>query len=262
MRENFHTLFRALVCILALWLLEIGSYTVPFDRGAALLVATVVGVLVAYELAVRDVPPLRMGMTAGTIFALILAGFSIYRAFQPPPPNGPLRPAGEPTPAIACREKPGQGDLVMTFGTNSVIGHGDGPFTPFKVTDCPVLSLKRTAKGLVVNDIGYDDNNDVAFLIRNGVYQPMQILELRVIRPDPSTFILLDRFREEVVYVRYLNRNAVRIRGRFICGDAQAVIGDRGILLGGKRINGVWYGKRSLGPARGCLVVPSPVPRR
>jgi hypothetical protein len=208
-------------------------------------------------MAVRDVRPSRMAMAAGTIFVTLFSAFSLYRALQPPPPTGPLRPAGEPTPAIACREKPGRGDLVMAFGTNSVIGRGDGPFTPFKVTDCPVLSLKRTAKGLTVDDIGYDDNNDVAFLIRDGVYRPMQILELRVIRPDPSTFILLDRFRQEVVYVRYLNPGAVRIRGRFLCGDAQAVITDNRIQLGGKRINGIWYGKRRPGPAHGCLTVPS-----
>ena len=68
---------------------------------------------------------------------------------------------------------------------------------------------------------------------------------LRALRPDRSTFLLLDRFDKEVLYVRYLNRNAVRIRGRFICGQApQAIIRDDTILTGGVRIRGVFVGQR------------------
>lgn len=262
MRENMQTLARVVLCCVYVWLLEVGSYTVPVSGSAALLIATIFGVLTAYELAIRDVRAIRLAAAVAAVFAVVLGGFSLYRAHLPPPPTGPLRPAHDPTPRIACRDKPGPGDLVMAFGSNIVIGRGEGPFVPFKVADCPVLSLKRTPEGLTVSDVGYSYNNDIAFLIRDGVYRPLLPLTLRVLRPDASTFVLLDGYNQEVIYVRYLNPGAVRIRGRILCAEApQAVILDDRILLGGIRMNGVTFGRRTLGPAHGCLTVPpSPPP--
>ncbi|HKY19150.1 MAG TPA: hypothetical protein VJL82_09470 [Rhizomicrobium sp.] len=85
-------------------------------------------------------------------------------------------------------------------------------------------------------------------------------LQLRPFRPDPHSIVVLDRFDKEVLYVRYLNPNAVRIRGRFLCGTApQAVIRDDVIWVGGVRIGGVFLGQR---PAAGhvCATVEAGVP--
>ena len=65
------------------------------------------------------------------------------------------------------------------------------------------------------------------------------------LRPDAHTLVILDRFDKEVLYIRYLNPNAVRIRGRFLCGESpQAVIRDDTILVGGFRIGGVFFRQR------------------
>jgi hypothetical protein len=137
----------------------------------------------------------------------------------------------------------------MAFGTDRVIGKGTGPFSPLMVDDCVVMSLARKKDGLLVRAFGYDFNNDIAFRVMDNVYEPSMPLQIGVFRPDPATFLLLDRFGKEVLYVRYLNRNAVRIRGRFLCGEKpQAVIGDKVIMVGGVRINGVFLGQR---PTRG-----------
>jgi hypothetical protein len=68
-------------------------------------------------------------------------------------------------------------------------------------------------------------------------------LSIRFFRPDAHTLVLLDRFDTEVLYVRWLNPGAVRIRGRFLCAEQpQAIIRDEGIMTGGIRIGGVFMG--------------------
>jgi hypothetical protein len=125
-----------------------------------------------------------------------------------------------------------------------VLGKGPGPFTPLLVDDCVTLKLTRKAGGLMVQSFGYAFTEDIAFHVMDNVYEPDSALQLRASRPDRSTFLLLDRFDKEVLYVRYLNPNAVRIRGRFLCGmSPQAVIRDDAILVGGVRISGAFLGQ-------------------
>jgi hypothetical protein len=107
------------------------------------------------------------------------------------------------------------------------------------------MTLRRVGQGLMIRAFFYDWNNDVAFAVNDNIYEPTMPLALRTFRPDPHTFVILDRFDKEVLYLRYLNPNAVRIRGRFLCGEApQAVIRDDAILVGGFRIGGVFFRQR------------------
>jgi hypothetical protein len=107
----------------------------------------------------------------------------------------------------------------------------------------------------MIQAFGYAESGDIAFHIMDNVYEPDTALRLRPSRPDRSTFVLRDRFDKEVLYVRYLNPGAVRIRGRFLCGGApQAVVRDDAILVGGVRLNGVFIGQH---PTRGhaCVTI-------
>jgi hypothetical protein len=262
MRDNIHTGFRVLCCGFCLWALQLGSYTVPINFGSALLVAAVIGMLLVYELAIRDVTPGVLILVLASVLGSIMGAFAVWHALQPPPPTGPLRPAGEPSPKLTCPQKADPGDLVIYFGTDARIGQGNGPFTAFKMADCPVLSFTRTKAGLNFSDVAYDYDGDIAFMIRNGVYEPQFPLELHALRPDPSTYILLDHYDQEVIYIRYLNPNAVRVRGRFICGEApQVVVRDSGILLGGIRVAGITTGQHAA-PGHACLKAgPEPRPK-
>jgi hypothetical protein len=268
MGEGVRTAVRIVVCAVALWSLELGSYTVPVNQGSAMLVATVIATLAVYELAIRDVPPRIFGLVGAGLAAAVMTAYFIWHAYQPPPPRGPLRPAHDPSPPLTCKEKPDPGDLVIHFGTDARIGQGKGPFTTFKVGDCSVLNFTRLKDGrLGFSDIGYDYDGDVAFMIRDGTYQALLPLALRVFRPDPSTYVLLDHYDQEVIYIRYLNPNAVRVRGRFICGEApQVEVRDKAILLGGTRIFGITTGQHA-GPGHVCLkagaqTLPQPWRRR
>jgi hypothetical protein len=103
------------------------------------------------------------------------------------------------------------------------------------------MALRRVGQGLMVKAFFYDFNGDVAFSVNDNVYEPTMPLALRPFRPDPHTIVVLDRFDQEVLFVRYLNPHAVRIRGRFLCGEApQAIIHDDAIMVGGVRIGGVF----------------------
>jgi hypothetical protein len=247
-RRGLETVLRLIGCGLLVWAFAVGSYSFPATLSAAIALVTLLSLLTTYELMIRDIgPEYALGAMMAIIVA-VMGCYGLWRATQPPEPSGALLPAGEPSPTTICREKPPADTLAMYFGTSRVIGRGPGPYAPFVVDGCPVLKLLRKGGGLMVRATGYDWSNDVAFMVSDNVYTPMEPLQLRVLRPDRSTFVLLDRFDQEVVYVRYLNRGAVRIRGRFLCGEGpQAVIRDAGIFTGGVRIGGAYFGLRRAG---------------
>lgn len=256
----FKTGLRVLFTFLLIWGFFSGSSALSFGLVAVLALVNALALLLAYELAIRDV---RSGWIAAGVFMLIgasLAAYGAWLATRPPIPTGPLLPANEETPDARCVEKIGPKDLVMAFGANRAVGTGSGPYSPLTVADCAVMTLHRVGRGLMVKAFFYDFNGDVAFSVIDNVYEPTLPLQLRPFRPDPHTIVILDRFDQEVLYLRYLNFNAVRIRGRFLCGTApQAVIRDDMILVGGVRISGAYFGQRR---SRGhvCAAIKSGAP--
>jgi len=244
-RRNLGTVLRAAVCAFVFWAFLAGRVLFPLQPAVVLAFATMLGMLVAFELLLRGAP---QGWILGSMLLIDLlvgAGYLFWRVAQPPAATGPLIAANDPSPPRLCEEEPQKGDLLMALGTNRVVGKGPGPFTPLLVDGCMAVKLLRRDGGLMVQHFGYAWTGDIAFHVMNNVYEPDSALMLRALRPDRSTFRLLDRFDKEVLYVRYLNPNAVRIRGRFLCGEApQAVIRDDEILTGGIRLNGVFIGQR------------------
>ena len=239
------TSLRVAFTALLTWMFFLGSSPLSFGLAAVLGLATVLAVLLGYELCIRDVSSAWIAGLLLTLIGSFVAAYGTWLATRPPPPTGPLLPASEPTPQVACVESIGPKDLVMAFGTDRAVGLAPGPFYPMKIGDCTVMALRQVGRGLMVKAFFYDFNNDVAFMVNDNVYEPTLPLQLRPFRPDPHTIVILDRFDKEVLYIRYLNPNAVRIRGRFLCGEApQAVIHDDAILVGGFRMGGVFFRQR------------------
>lgn len=246
-------------CLL-IWGFFSGSSPLSFGIVAVLGLINALALLLAYELSIRDLPA---GWVAIGVFAVIgvsLGGYGGWLATRPPKPTGPLLPAQEATPDARCVEKIGPKDLVMAFGLNRAVGTGSGPYSPLTVADCAIMTLHRVGRGLMVRAFFYDFNGDVAFSVVDNVYEPTLPLQLRQFRPDPYTIVILDRFDQEVLYLRYLNFNAVRIRGRFLCGTApQAVVRDAMTLLGGVRISGAYFGQH-IAKSHACSVIRSGEP--
>lgn len=152
-------------------------------------------------------------------------------------PKGALVAAIEASPATACNgAKMPSGSLLMIMGRSGAIGQGAGPFTPFRVSSCPALSVTRTAQGLMVNAFGYDSDNNVVYRIRDNVFDQVVGGFLTEHRPDRSTLVIGDDHGPQVLEIRYLNRNAVQILGTFRCGDSKPVhIAADGIFVGTTR---------------------------
>ncbi|HEX4637409.1 MAG TPA: hypothetical protein VH189_14580 [Rhizomicrobium sp.] len=245
-RRNLGTALRAIGCGLVFWAFLWGQVVFPLQPVVVVAFATMLGLLVGLELLLRGVSQAWVLGGMLLIDAVVGSSYLVWRQIQPPVPTGPLLAANDPTPS-GCGDEPKGSDLLMAFGTDRVLGKGPGPFTPILVDECVALKLLRRDGGLMVQAFGYSYTEDIAFHVMDNVYEPDTALKMRALRPDRNTFVLLDRFDKEVLYVRYLNPRAVRIRGRFLCGNApQAVIRDDAILVGGVRLNGVFVGQHAI----------------
>ena len=235
------TVLRALGCVALAWVFTAGMSILSFNGMTILGITTLLSLLAVYELNIRD-----MSETAvlGTVTAIMLLGgasYGLWKLTRPPEYKGPLIAANDPTPPMTCSEKAGKGDLVMAFGTDRVIGQGDGPFVPAVVDDCQTVQLRKVHGGLMVRAFFYDWTNDIAMNVMDNQFEVNMPVSSRFFRPDPHTLVVLDRYDSEILYVRYLNPGAVRIRGRFLCAEKpQAIIGDHVILTGGVRMQGVF----------------------
>ena len=255
-RQDVMTALRVVACIAIFLLLFPHDLTQPVVVGA---LATMLCLLAVAELSFRDISPNWLLSVVAAILSLAATGWLAWIILFPPPPmpTGPLIPAGEPTPAGSCPSRPG--DLVVALGTDRVMARGDGPFRPFMAHECPGPILTRTREGLMVDALGYDWSNDIVYIIRENRLDFLMVAGLTLHRPDRSTIELLDRFGDPVVYVRYLNRNAVRIRGRWLCEEKpQTVIHDSTILTGGVRIGGAMFGQRPIAGNACAQIAPGP----
>jgi len=239
------TALRAALCLLLCAAFLAGGSRLSVGLTTVLAVAIVAAVLAAYELSVRDV---AMEWVAGAVLAVLWSaglGYAAWFYTRPPQPTGPLLPAADATPATDCHDAMGPNDLVMVVAESRLVGKGEGPFRVLALDDCPMLALRRAGGGLMVDATFYDWTDDIAFRVADNVFEPFMPLQLRQFRPDPHTLVILDRFDQEVLYIRFLNPHALRIRGRFLCGERpQAVVRDRAVLMGGVRVAGMYLGQR------------------
>lgn len=243
-REEVMTGLRALAALGLFLLLFPHDLTRPDVLGA---LATTLCILAVAELSIRDISPNWLLGAVAAILSLATTGWLGWIILFPPPPmpTGPLVPAGEPTPPGLCTAGPD--DLVVAIGTDRVLGKGDGPIRPFSAHECPGPILTRTAGGLMVDALGYDWTNDLAYLIRENRLDFIMVPDLTFRRPDRSTLELLDRFGQPIVYVRYLNPHAVRIRGRWLCNEqSQLLVHNAQVRMGGVRIGGTMFGTHAV----------------
>ena len=158
--------------------------------------------------------------------------------FVPPPVllRGPLVDADDPIPKLYCPiQDAGKSDLVMLVGNDTIIGKGQGPFTPVQVGSCSALRISRTSAGLFVDAFSYDSGNNLIFRIERNIFEGLDLFAgfLKEDRPDRSTLLITDEHDQVVIGVRYLRKNMVRLWGTFECGDTRPVkILDDAVLAG------------------------------
>jgi hypothetical protein len=211
----------------------------PMHRTMALMVmAAVFSFAWFYELSVRDAP---MGRVLAGVLAIIGGAAVLWLAltfFTRPLPNdaAPLVPAGETLDAEGCFVP--AGGLTVAVGADRIISRDGAALTPFKVSGCSGPTFTVTPLGLAMDDFGYDGDGSVIFKIRHNLFELMLGDYLHVHRPDLSTLGVYDRWENEILYVRYLDWRAVRIRGRFLCGDYPPVrVKDGSVAVGDARFS-------------------------
>jgi hypothetical protein len=151
-----------------------------------------------------------------------------------PDDAAPLIAAGETLDMQGCAVPPCA--LTVAVGADRISSQRRGAFVPFQVSSCSGPSLAVTPQGLVVNDVGYDGDGSVAFTLRHNLFQRLMGDWLHIHHPDRSTLGVYDEWENEILYVRYLGAGAVKVRGRFLCGEyPPVVVKDAGVTVGDSR---------------------------
>lgn len=220
MRENLlRGAVLAAIC-LGVLVYDWDSLAWPMHRVMALLVMTAVfSFCWFYELTMCDAPMGRV--LAGVLVIMggaVLSWLGLTLFVRPlPDDDAPLVAAGEVPDLQGCAVPPGT--LVVAAGADRIISRSRAPFMPFKIAGCSGPNLRLTPRGLVVDDIGYDGDGSVAFTLRHNLFQRLMGDWLHPHRPDRTSLGIYDQWENEILYVRYLGQGAIRVRGRFLCGE-------------------------------------------
>lgn len=140
----------------------------------------------------------------------------------PPQPEteviGALEPGSAPTPPNGC-DHDYQDPTVfkVLIGDNAVAG-AFGPITPLQIGACKVVTVDPKADGLRINADLYDESGNLVATIKDNTFHALSGPHSSVERQgDLSTLVVRDGIGNELLYVKYLNPNTVRIRGVFGC---------------------------------------------
>ncbi len=99
--------------------------------------------------------------------------------------------------------------------------------------------MERAANGLTISAELYGETGKHIAHIGNGQLHVMTNENVRVARDgDLSNLIVTDEFKNELLYIRYMNATTMRIRGIFGCpGHGLVRVTDNEIIMGaGRRI--------------------------
>ena len=215
----------------------------PSTRALTLFfLAGVFSLAAVYELSVRQAPQHWMMLWVLAIFAGAALAWAGLDYFFPAriAPQGVLVAANDPAPRFGCSKlKPpiAKDDLVMLFGADRIVGRGKVPFVPARIGTCPAFTVTRGAGGLLIDAFGYNSGDDVVYRIEKNRFHMIVRGFSKAERPDASTLIVSDDTGHQSFYLRYLNRNTVRVRGIFRCGDSDPVtVSDDAVTIGTHRV--------------------------
>jgi hypothetical protein len=195
---------------------------------ALLLFAAWLSLLAVYVIAISGVGREWCIVAVVGLFGLALFANAIIGPNLPAETDihGWLQPAKDPMPETGCGEI-ARNRAIVVLGTNGFLFNGGDKIPTVRVGTCDVVSMARSPEGILVNASVYSANGELAARVENNEWHlvPGQISYGK--RPDRSTLIVLDKFGKEMLWVRFLNPRAVRVRGVFSCkGEFQFTVTD------------------------------------
>lgn len=193
----------------------------PWSRIAAIAVGVLATIALLYLEALGTNAISFLSFLIGSV-VIAFAGLVVYREVPLPSPIPPdvgwLQPGNEPTPPNNCSMGQISGNSLVAFlGGTAVIGQNHSYFVALRLGDCG-LTLESGPNGLSVSVPIFDRSGaSLGTLVRNK-YEISKGKGVVVERSgDLTTLVVHDAQGEELLYVRYLNRNTVRIRGTISC---------------------------------------------
>jgi hypothetical protein len=194
-----------------------------------------------------ELAPRQATISSAVAVLVSLFVFMFAPPIVPPEPwRGWLQPANDPTPENGCEEPQPviqglppipKGTPIMVIGHTGVrLSASVGKIRAISVGECKSVIFDRNKDGEIkVDAIFYDaDSNYLGEVTDNGYdipYSPKLVVEHS---DNLSTLVVHDEHRQELLYVKYANRNAIKIRGIFHCPrppGATITVTDKEIML-------------------------------
>jgi hypothetical protein len=135
---------------------------------------------------------------------------------HPEPWRGWLQAANDPMPDTPCGRNLQDDEIIMALGHEGVLLGKTAKIRAVSIGECDSLTLERSPDGLLVGAVIYDDKGDKLGTISDNGYE-INREGLIVEREGLSTLVVHNSEHKEVLYVKYLNPQAIRVRGMFFC---------------------------------------------
>jgi len=174
---------------------------------------------------------IRHGLTKWTMTAIIVAmtGICIFltraeeNAYFLMQMRGVLIAGNYPTPWNVCSNRgflPADGVVLLMGSKGDATWTNKFPHTVISYGEDPVFTLDRIEDGNIAVSLKILDKNSdlVTSIDRNEFNIANHALLTHKPRPDKSTLVVFDEQGNEALYVRYLNKSAIYIRGNMYLG--------------------------------------------
>jgi hypothetical protein len=197
---------------------------------------------IIWELHVRDISRDKIVLAVMSIFALAIFAYRVVGPISEPLKtiSGSLQPGDWKTPTISC--SPGTKippDMTKVFigGNLAAANILPKPVPPWPLVmgnNGPVVSIQRTDDGISIDASIFGADGSAIATIKNNNFQAIVGNDLIADQPDLSS-LEVHRGKRELLYVRFLNPNAILIRGFFASPGLMPVEATEDSLQSGKR---------------------------
>ena len=219
----------------------------PKSHFTCLLLAVfgITGLVLLDGLFEKELPIKRTLLTASitTAACTIIYFTAPYLAESPRETEviGTLLPGSDPDPKNTCPNTTSPDAWKIMIGTAAYQFAEPIDFPFLAVGKCAVLSITKATNGVSVAADLFDARGRLIANIKNNEFHALSGDHSRVERDhDLSKLIVLDGNGAEILYVHYMNRSTVRVRGVFGCpGYSMLTIKDNEPVPGIRMTDGV-----------------------
>lgn len=239
--------------VLALFFIADAIGVWPESHGTALLIGAVGTCAVLFiEL------PLGPWLISSFVVGLATTGFywSIGPISRPDVEViGTLQPGSQPDPPNDCPKEQELGTAWrITFGTSTIQFNDPAEVPLIAVGDCRLVFIKPENGGLSVTANLFDAAGNLIASIKNNEFHALSGSRASVERDhDLSKLIVKDGAGAEILFVQYVNKRTVHVRGIFACPGHTPVHIRDGEPLPGIHVNACINVAKGVRPTRAVL---------